>query len=269
MGAREECFVTESLSRLLVQVNDHSATITINRPEVLNALDPVTLRELDDVVGALSRDETVRCLTITGAGDRAFVAGADIRALHALDRDAALELMAYGQAVFDRLAASPKPTIAAINGFTLGGGLELAMACDIRVAADTARFGQPEITLGSIPGWGGTQRLPRLVGVGRARELILTGRIIDAAEAERIGLVSKVVEAGTLAAETQTLAARLASLPPIAIALAKETLDGVTSGFVEGLKLERENVARSFATEDQREGTTAFLEKRQAVFRGR
>lgn len=259
----------QPLTRLLVQTIGNIATVTINRPEVLNALDRVTLRELDDVVAALGQDENIRCTIITGAGERAFVAGADIRALHALGRDGALDLMAYGQAVFDRLAASPKPTIAAINGFALGGGLELAMACDLRIIADTARLGQPEITLGSIPGWGGTQRLPRLVGMGRARELILTGRIISADEAERIGLVTRVVHADALMAEARALAAHLADLSPIALGLAKETLSSADIAFAEGLRIERENVARSFATDDQREGTAAFLEKRQPVFRGR
>lgn len=259
----------QPLTRLLVRASGTTTTITVNRPEVLNALDNTTLRELDSVLTAFGQDEETRCLVITGAGDRAFVAGADIRALHALGPERARELMAYGQAVFDRLAMLQKPTIAAINGFALGGGLELAMACDIRIAADTARFGQPEITLGSIPGWGGTQRLPRLVGMGRARELILTGRIITADEAERIGLVNRVVSAGELAAAARTLAAHLASLPPIAIGLAKETLNSADPAFAEGLRIERENVARTFSTEDQREGTLAFLEKRQPVFRGR
>lgn len=257
------------LAHLLVETSNNTAVITINRPEVRNALDRTTLAELDAVVAELARDEAIRCITVTGAGQRAFVAGADIRALHALDPDRARELMAYGQAVFDRLATCPKPTIAAINGFALGGGLELAMACDIRLAADTARLGQPEITLGSIPGWGGTQRLPRLVGPGRARELILTGRIIHADEAERIGLVTKVVRAEDLAAEASTLASHLARLAPIAIKLAKETLNGADHAFAEGLRIERDNVARTFSTEDQREGTLAFLEKRQPVFRGR
>jgi enoyl-CoA hydratase/carnithine racemase len=177
--------------------------------------------------------------------------------------------MAYGQRLFDRIAASRKPIVAAINGYALGGGLELAMACDIRIGADTAFFGQPEITLGSIPGWGGTQRLPLLIGLGRARELILTGRIIDAAEAERVGLVSRVVPAADLAAEARAVAERIAGLAPVALALAKDAIRQVEGDLAAGLRVERELVARTFDTDDQREGTRAFLEKRAPVFHGR
>jgi enoyl-CoA hydratase len=211
----------------------------------------------------------VRCAIVTGAGDRAFSAGADIRQLNELSSESALAFMAYGQRVFDRIAASRKPTVAAVNGYALGGGLELAMACDIRIASDTAFFGQPEITLGSIPGWGGTQRLPLLIGLGRARELILTGRIIDAAEAERAGLVNRVVPVADLATEAHAVAERITGLAPVALALAKDAIRQVEGDLAAGLQVEREHVARTFATDDQREGTRAFLEKRAPVFHGR
>ena len=181
---------------LIVDVSDSIATVTLNRPRVLNALDRETFAHLEMAFGQIAAEPGIRCAIVTGAGERAFCAGADIRELNELGSEGALEFMAYGQAVFDAIAACPKPVIAAVNGYALGGGLELAMACDIRIAADSAHFGQPEITLGSIPGWGGTQRLPLLVGLGKARELILTGTIIDAATAERIGLVNQVVPDG-------------------------------------------------------------------------
>lgn len=254
---------------VLVEVAGEVATIVINRPRVLNALNHRTIEELQEAFERVEADEGVRCVVITGAGDRAFVAGADIRALDGLGESGALEFMTFGQSVFDRIAASPKPTIAAVNGYALGGGLELAMACDIRIASDNARFGQPEITLGSIPGWGGTQRLPLLVGLGRARELILTGRIIEPVEAERIGLVSFVTPAPQLSEASTALAIRIASLAPVALALAKDAIRSIEGHLAEGLRLEREYVARTFATEDQREGTRAFFEKRSPVFQGR
>jgi enoyl-CoA hydratase len=245
------------------------AIVTIDRPRVLNALNRAVFAELQAALAEIERDDSVRCAIVTGAGARAFSAGADIRELDALGSEGALEFMALGQRIFDRLAHAATPTIAAVNGHALGGGLELAMACDIRIAAETARFGQPEITLGSIPGWGGTQRLPLLVGLGRARELILTGRIIDAAEAERIGLVSQVVAADRLLAAARETAGRIAALPPVALALAKDAVRQVEGDLAAGLRVEREHVARTFATEDQREGTRAFFEKRKPVFHGR
>jgi enoyl-CoA hydratase len=254
---------------VLLEVDGAVATLTINRARVLNALDGETCDALASAWDRIEGDGAVRCAIVTGAGERAFCAGADIRQLSGMDSAAALAFMAFGQRVFDRIAASPKPTIAAVNGYALGGGLELAMACDLRLAADGAFFGQPEITLGSIPGWGGTQRLPLLVGLGRARELVLTGRIIDAAEAERIGLVSRIVPAADLAAEAQALAERIASLAPVALALAKDALHQVEGNLAEGLRVEREHVARTFATDDQREGARAFLEKRAPLFHGR
>jgi enoyl-CoA hydratase len=253
---------------VLLDVAGAVATVTINRPRVLNALDRETFDALETALDHIERDSTVRCTIITGAGERAFCAGADIRQLNALGSEGALAFMALGQRLFDRIAASPKPTVAAVNGYALGGGLELAMACDIRLASNAAHFGQPEITLGSIPGWGGTQRLPLLVGLGRARELILTGRIIDAAEAERIGLVSRVVPADDLMTEAGAVAEKIAGLAPVALALAKDAICQVEGDLASGLRVEREHVAQTFATEDQREGTRAFLEKRAPVFQG-
>ena len=254
---------------LLFTTDGPVAVITLNRPRVLNALDHATFEELQAAFARIATDPAIRCAIVTGAGDRAFCAGADVRALHELGAEGALAFMAYGQEIFDRIAASPKPTIAAVNGYALGGGLELAMACDIRIVAEGAGFGQPEITLGSIPGWGGTQRLPLLVGLGRARELILTGRIIDAAEAERIGLVNQVVPAAELMTAARAMAERIAALPPIALALAKDAIRQVEGDLAAGLRVEREHVARTFATDDQREGTRAFFEKRAPVFHGR
>lgn len=254
---------------VLLEIADQIATVTVNRPRVLNALDRETFAHLELAFDRIEAELAVRCAIVTGAGARAFCAGADIRELNELGAEGALAFMAYGQAVFDRIAACPKPTIAAVNGYALGGGLELAMACDLRIAADSAHFGQPEITLGSIPGWGGTQRLPLLVGLGRARELILTGRIIDAVEAERIGLANQVVPSVELMAVARERAARIASLAPVALALAKDAIRQVEGDLAAGLRIEREHVARTFATEDQREGTHAFLEKRSPAFRGR
>jgi enoyl-CoA hydratase len=256
-------------SPVLLDVANAVATLTVNRPWVLNALDQATFDALEESWNRIEADPGVRCAIVTGAGDRAFSAGADIRQLNELSSESALAFMAYGQRVFDRIAASRKPTVAAVNGYALGGGLELAMACDIRIASDTAFFGQPEITLGSIPGWGGTQRLPLLIGLGRARELILTGRIIDAAEAERAGLVNRVVPVADLATEAHAVAERITGLAPVALALAKDAIRQVEGDLAAGLQVEREHVARTFATDDQREGTRAFLEKRAPVFHGR
>jgi enoyl-CoA hydratase len=255
-------------SPVLLDVAGAVATLTVNRPWVLNALDQATFDALEESWNRIEADPGVRCAIVTGAGDRAFSAGADIRQLNELSSESALAFMAYGQRVFDRIAASRKPTVAAVNGYALGGGLELAMACDIRIASDTAFFGQPEITLGSIPGWGGTQRLPLLIGLGRARELILTGRIIDAAEAERAGLVNRVVPVADLATEAHAVAERITGLAPVALALAKDAIRQVEGDLAAGLQVEREHVARTFATDDQREGTRAFLEKRAPVFHG-
>lgn len=254
---------------VIVDVSDSIATVTLNRARVLNALDRESFAHLEMAFGQIAAEPGIRCAIVTGAGERAFCAGADIRELSELGAEGALDFMAYGQAIFDHIAICPKPVIAAVNGYALGGGLELAMACDIRLAAVSAHFGQPEITLGSIPGWGGTQRLPLLVGLGKARELILTGTIIEAATAERIGLVNQVVQGDELMTAAREMARRIAGLPPVALALAKDAIRQVEGDLAAGLRVEREHVATTFATDDQREGTRAFFEKRSPVFQGR
>jgi enoyl-CoA hydratase len=258
-----------SLETLLVERDGPVAIVTINRPKVLNALSALTLDELRRSVLELKHDASVRVVIITGAGDKAFVAGADINEIAAQTATGGRDLALRGQHVLDLIENMGKPVIAAINGYALGGGCELAMACTLRIAADTARLGQPEINLGLIPGYAGTQRLPRLVGAGRALELLLTGDPISAEEAHRIGLVNRVVPAASLMTETRTLAATLATKPPIAV---RYIIDAVHKGLqmplAEGQVLEATLFGLAAATEDMKEGTRAFLEKRKAEFKG-
>jgi enoyl-CoA hydratase len=256
---------------ILVEVKDTIAVITVNRPKVLNALNVATMRELDTAIGALMADDRVGAIVLTGAGDRSFVGGADIREFNSLaSAHAATQYALRGQAILDHIEGGPKPVIAAINGFALGGGCELAMACDIRLAADTARLGQPEINLGILPGYGGTQRLPRLVGRGMAKLLCLTGDMISADEALRIGLVDRVVPAAELQAEAEALAQKLASKAPVARALIKQAINGGLAGSLEeGLAYEAAQFGVVFDTQDRVEGVTAFVEKRPAQWSGR
>jgi enoyl-CoA hydratase len=258
-----------SLETLLVDRDGPVATITINRPKVLNALSGLTLDELRRTVLELKHDAAVRALIVTGAGEKAFVAGADINEIAAQSATTARDLALRGQHVLDLIENLGKPVIAAINGYALGGGCELAMACTLRVAADTARLGQPEINLGLIPGYAGTQRLARLVGAGRAFEVLLSGDPISAEEAYRIGLVNRVVPGASLMAEVRALAAMLASKPPIAV---RYIIDAVNKGlqmpFAEGQILEATLFGLVAATDDMKEGTRAFLEKRKAEFKG-
>lgn len=257
-----------AFENLLVTVDDRIATLTVNRPDKLNALNRATIAELDAAVAALASDPAVGGIIVTGAG-RAFVAGADIAELAALSPDEALALSRRGQAVFARLETSPKPVVAAVNGFALGGGCELAMACHLRLAADTARFGQPEVKLGLIPGYGGTARLPRLVGPGQAAQLLLTGEIIDAAEAARIGLVNRVVPAAELGDVARGLLRAMLANAPLALARLLEAVRGATGApGADAYGREADAFARLVATADFREGTAAFLEKRAPRFTG-
>lgn len=256
---------------LIVERTDGVGIITINRPKALNALSRATVAELARAVEELAGDDAVRAIVLTGAGEKAFVAGADISEFNTLQ--SAEEAAAYaraGQAVLNRIERLPKPVIAAINGYALGGGCELAMACDIRMAADTARLGQPEINLGIIPGYGGTQRLPRLVGRGAAKLLVLGGDPITAAEALRIGLVDAVVPAAELMDKALELAAKLASKAPVALRLCKQAInEGMEGTLAAGLDHEAALFGLVFDTEDRVEGVDAFLQKREAEWKGR
>ena len=245
-------------------------SVTVNRPHVLNALDGQTLTELRRVMLDLRHDAAVRSVIITGAGDKAFVAGADINELATQTPWGGREHALRGQQVLGIIEKLGKPVIAAINGYALGGGCELAMACTLRLAADSATLGLPEIGLGLIPGYGGTQRLSRLVGRGRAMEIILTGRRVSADEAQRIGLVHRVVPAATLLAEARTLAGQLAASAPIAMHYIIDAVNkGAEMAFAEACNYEATLFGLVAATEDMREGTRAFLEKRKAEFKGK
>lgn len=240
--------------------------ITLNRPEKLNAITLSMLEEIQKAIKSVEVDDDVRCVIITGAGERAFSAGLDISMVRGFSREEALELSRRGHSTFSSIMSLPKPTIAAVNGYALGGGCELALACDLRIASQNARFGQPEIGLGLIPGWGATLLLPRIVGYTRAMELIMTGRLIDAEEALRIGLINRVVPAEKLIAETRELASTLANGPSTALAEAKRLLNSQLK-CEEALEAEAEAFGGLFCTEDFREGVSAFLERRRPVFR--
>jgi enoyl-CoA hydratase len=259
-----------SFDNLLIDRDQAVAIVTINRPTVLNALNTQTLDELRRAMLELQHDAQVRAIVVTGAGEKAFVAGADINELAALSATSARDHGLAGQHVFDLIENLGKPVIAAINGYALGGGCELAMACTLRLAADTAKLGQPEINLGIIPGFAGTQRLPRLVGTGKAMEMILTGAPVAAAEAERIGLVNRVVPAAELMTEARKVAAHLAAQAPVAIRYIIAAINkGMDMPFAEGAVFEATLFGLVAATDDWREGTQAFLDKRKAEFKGR
>ena len=255
--------------QLTVDVAERIATITVNRPEKMNAMDGATMAELGRAIDQLREDDAVGGIILTGAG-RAFIAGADINELAEQDRPGAERRSRTGQAVFSRYERSPKPVIAAVNGFALGGGCELAMACHMRIAAEGAKFGQPEVKLGTLPGYGGTQRLPRLVGKGRALQLLLTGELIDAETAYRIGLVNKVVPAAELMDTALGMMRQILQNGPLAIAACIEAVNqGLDGSLADGLQLEANHFGLLASTEDMREGTSAFLAKRAPEFKGR
>lgn len=255
---------------LLVEQDGGVAIVTINRPKVLNALNGQTIAELGDAMRAFQRDASVKAIVLTGAGEKSFVAGADINELAVLSPMAGKEHARAGQRVFDLIEQLGKPVIAAVNGFALGGGCELAMACTIRLAADTARFGQPEVNLGIIPGYAGSQRLPRLVGKGRALEILLTGDMVSAQRAYEIGLVNRVVPAADLMTEARTLAAALASKAPVAVRYILEAVqEGLEMPLAQGQYLETALFGAIASTDDTKEGTRAFLEKRKAEWKGK
>ncbi|MBZ5588697.1 MAG: enoyl-CoA hydratase/isomerase family protein [Acidobacteriia bacterium] len=255
---------------VLIEDGNGVRWITLNRPAKLNALNRAVLAELGSAVNAAGSDGAVRAVVVTGYGDKAFAAGADIAEFVGLDPRDAQQFARAGQAVFDTIAALPKPVIAAVNGFALGGGCELALACHMRVASAAARFGQPEAKLGLIPGYGGTQRLARLVGQGRALELLLTGRMVDASTALAWGLVNRVVEPAELRSTAQGLAEETAAVSPLAAGRCLESVRiGLNLPLDQAQEVEAALFALCFASDDMREGTTAFLEKRPPKFVGR
>lgn len=254
---------------ITLSVTDRVATITVNRPDKLNALNAATIGELGEAIDEVRQREDVGGVILTGAG-RAFVAGADISELAAQTPLQAKQRALRGQGIFRRFETSPKPVVAAVNGFALGGGCELAMACHIRIASEAAKFGQPEVKLGICPGYGGTQRLPRLVGMGRALQLLMTGEMIDAAEAYRIGLVNRVVPATDLLSAADAVLRQMLANGPLALASCIESVvRGTESSLDDGLTLEANHFALLAGTQDMTEGTRAFLEKRPPAFAGR
>ncbi|WP_055071593.1 short-chain-enoyl-CoA hydratase [Clostridium massiliamazoniense] len=255
------------LKNILVEKNGHVAIVTLNRPKALNALNSETLEDLNKALDYLKEENDIYSVILTGAGGKAFVAGADISEMKDLNEEQGKEFGILGNKVFRKLENLNKPVIAAIPGFALGGGCELAMACDIRIASEKAKFGQPEAGLGITPGFGGTQRLPRLVGEGKAKELIYTGTVIKADEALRIGLVNKVVEHDSLLEEAMKMAKLISANAPIAITLCKDAINrGMQVDIDKAINIEAEDFGKCFNTEDQKEGMTAFLERREKNF---
>jgi enoyl-CoA hydratase len=259
----------QSYPNLIYEERGPIAKITINRPDVLNALSRSTLDDLAGAVEEAGRSQAVRALIITGAGEKAFVAGADIRELSELDACGARAFARKGQHVFHQISWLGKPVIAAVNGFALGGGCELALACHIRIGSTKARLGQPEVKLGVIPGWGGTQRLPRLIGLGRALEVLLTGDPVGAEEALRIGLLNRVVEPDQLMPTCEAVAGKIVEQGPLAVRLTIDAAQrGLDGSLTNGILLEADLFGLAASSADWREGTTAFLSKRKPEFRG-
>ena len=259
-----------SFDTILFEIREPLAIVTLNRPKVLNALNRVTFNELETAFTELAASDSVRAILLTGAGEKAFAAGADIQELATLSASEGQQLAMRGQRVFDLIENCGKPVIACINGFAVGGGCELAMACTIRVASETAKLGQPEVKLGLVPGYGGSQRLPRLIGKGAALKLLLTGEIISASEAFRIGLVDEVVAPGDLLQRAEKLALAISANAPLAV---RHTIAAVHAGYDlplrQALDLEAALFGVCCSTEDKAEGTRAFLEKRTPVWKAR
>ena len=254
---------------VLFEIHDGVGVMTFNRPKALNALNPSTLDEVADVIGRVARDDAIRVLIFTGAGDKAFVAGADITEFLGFNPLTALFFAEKGQRIFFDIEQLPKPVIACVNGFALGGGLEIAMSCDFIYASDKARFGQPEVNLGLIPGFGGTQRLSRVVGRAKAKEMCMTGDMIDAQQAKDLGLVTKVFPADQLFDETMKVARTLATKSMAVLRSIKKVINsGVDVDLKNGCALEAEAFGVCFGMDDMREGVTAFLEKRKPQFKG-
>jgi len=254
---------------LLVQTENGICTVTINRPDKLNALNKAVFDDLDKVVDEIRNNRDIKSAIITGAGTKAFVAGADITEFSGLNKEQAKALAKRGQDVFLKIENSSKPIVAAVNGFALGGGCELAMACHFRIASGNAKFGQPEVNLGLIPGYGGTQRLVQLIGKGKAMELLLSAAMIDAHEAKQYGLVNYVTTPENLIERTKEILAVINSKAPLAIAGCIKAANAVFDETKDGYSTEIDEFGNAFATEDMKEGTTAFLEKRKANFQGR
>lgn len=255
---------------LLLEAENGIGIVSINRPKALNALNAATIYELDRMFDQLAGDDAIKAVILTGSGAKAFVAGADITEMQPMSAIEGRSWAKLAQAVFNKIENLAKPVIAAVNGYALGGGCEIAMACDIRIAAETAKFGQPEVSLGIPPGFGGTQRLARLVGKGRAKELLFTGDMIDAAEAYRIGLVNKLTVPADLLDTAKALAQKIMSRAPVAVQVCKAAVnEGLDTDLESAVAYEAEVFGLCFATSDQKEGMAAFVEKRKAEFSGR
>jgi enoyl-CoA hydratase len=257
-------------ANLLFENEGGIGIITVNRPKALNALNKATMQELNSLLDTIAQDVTVKVVIITGSGEKAFVAGADITEMQSMSAIEGRNWGKLGQSVFNKLENIPQPVIAAVNGFALGGGCELSMACDIRIASEKAKFGQPEVTLGITPGFAGTQRLARLVGKGRAKELLFTGEVINAAEAYRLGLVNKVEAPEELMNVAKAMAQKIMANAQVAVQLCKAAVnEGLDMDLESGTAYEAEVFGLCFATSDQKEGMTAFVERRKANFTGK
>ena len=254
---------------LLTSLDNNVLTITINRPDKLNALNKDVFTDLENVINEIEKDAAIKSAIITGAGPKAFVAGADITEFNGFDQAQAVALAKRGHDIFFRIERCNKPIIAAVNGFALGGGCELSMACHFRIASENAKFGQPEVNLGLIPGYGGTQRLVQLIGKGRALELLMSGNMIDAHEAKEIGLVNHITSAENLLEQAKFILTVINSKAPLAVAACIKAANAVYDETIDGFDVEIKEFGNCFATEDMKEGTSAFLEKRKAVFTGK